>query len=85
MFTTLSINLLAGGIIVIRLLVHRARIVRVLGKNHGACYANVAAMILESTLIFVIFEVFFTAVFMAKSPLFNLACEVLGPLHVCGS
>jgi len=82
--SALVTNVLAGGIIVIRLLVHRSRIISALGENHGATYISTAAIILESTLIFIIVETFRAAVFLTRSPLFVLGTEVWGPLHaVC--
>lgn len=80
--STLVANGLAGGIIVVRLLVYKAQIVSTLGKNHGVSYTSTAAIVLESTLVFLLFEGFRAWAFRAKSPLFILGSEIFAPLHV---
>lgn len=82
MLLTLSVNLFGGGIISIRLMMYRNRMVHLLGKHHGALYTNIAIIVLESALLFVIVEIFFFATFFLESPPFNLASELISPLQV---
>lgn len=81
-FLTISLNLLGTGIIVTRLLMHRYRIVRVLGAKQGACYTNIAAILMESAALVVIFGVFFAVTFITGGPLFNLASEIIAHIQV---
>lgn len=84
-FLTISLNLLGTGIIVTRLLMHRYRIVRILGTKQGACYTNVAAILMESAALVVVFGFFFAVTFITGGPLFNLASEIIGHIQVGSS
>lgn len=84
-FLTISLNVLGTGIIVTRLLMHRYRTVRVLGAKQGTCYTNLAAILMESAALVVVFDSFFAVTFITGGPLFNLTSEIIGHIQVCHS
>lgn len=83
-FLTITLNVFATGIIVVRLLLHRRRLVRVMGgkSDVGDCYTNIAAILMESAALVVVFDIFFAVTFIKGGPLFNLCSEMIGHIQV---
>lgn len=79
---SLSLNIIVTILIVARLLVYRARISRVMGKGHGAEYASLAAMIVESAAIYSTFSIMFLIPFATGSPIAQLFLQALSPVQV---
>lgn len=79
---SLSLNIIVTILIVTRLLLYRARISRVMGKAHGAQYASLAAMIVESAAIYSSFSIMFLAPFAVGSPISQLFLQSLSPVQV---
>ena len=80
---SLALNILVTILIVIQLLIYRNRISKVLGKAHGAEYASVAAMIVESAAMYSSFALLFLVPFALNHPLSQIFIQSLPPVQVC--
>jgi len=78
---SLALNILVTILIVIQLLIYRNRISKVLGKAHGAEYASVAAMIVESAAMYSSFALLFLVPFALNHPLSQIFIQSLPPVQ----
>ena len=69
--------------IVARLLVFRWRISRALGSKFGSQYTSIAAMLIESAVIYSAGALLFLVPFALNSPLSNMFIQVLSEIQVC--
>lgn len=80
---SLALNILVTILIVVQLLIYRNRINNALGKSHGAHYASVVAMIVESAAIYSSFALLFLVPFALNHPLSQIFIQSLPPVQVC--
>jgi hypothetical protein len=80
---SLALNILVTILIVIRLLLFRRRVNKLLGKSHGAQYASLAAMIVESAAMYSSFALLFLIPFALNSTVSQLFIQSLSPVQVC--
>lgn len=80
---SLALNILVTILIVGRLLLCRYRIGKVMGTKHGAHYASLAAMIVESAAMYSAFSLLFLIPFAMGSSLSQLFLQALSPVQVC--
>ncbi|KAJ7593592.1 hypothetical protein C8J56DRAFT_742413, partial [Mycena floridula] len=83
---SLALNILVTILIVVRLLLYRAKINRAMGKKHGAQYTSLAAMMVESAAIYSAFSLLFLVPFSLTQPtavsLSQLFLLALSPVQV---
>jgi hypothetical protein len=79
---SLALNILVTILIVVQLLIYRSRINQALGKNHGAHYASVAAMVVESAAMYSSFALLFLVPFALNHPLSQIFIQSLPPVQV---
>ncbi|KIJ64851.1 hypothetical protein HYDPIDRAFT_132008 [Hydnomerulius pinastri MD-312] len=77
-FVSLAINIIVTILIVLRLLFHRRRLIKVLGPGHASESTTVAAMIVESASVYSTFSLLFLIPFAMKSPVSNTFLQVIG-------
>ncbi|KAF8507405.1 hypothetical protein JB92DRAFT_2735378 [Gautieria morchelliformis] len=78
---SLALNILVTILIVVRLLLFRRRINKLLGKSHGAHYASLAAMIVESAAMYSSFALLFLVPFALHSPISQIFIQSLPPVQ----
>lgn len=81
--STLSINVIVPLMIVIRLAVHRRRVVKALGVQHGEHYVSIISMFIESASLVSLFVIFFLVPFVMNSPIAIVAIQVAPQIQVC--
>ncbi|KAH9840970.1 uncharacterized protein C8Q71DRAFT_721400 [Rhodofomes roseus] len=69
---SLALNILVTIMIAARLLAHRHHIARLLGSHHAASYANTAAIIVESAVLYAVFAFAFLVSFGVDSAVSNV-------------
>ncbi|KAF5310069.1 hypothetical protein D9619_010313 [Psilocybe cf. subviscida] len=79
---TISLNLTLTTAIVARLLVFRWRISKALGSRYGSHYTSIAAMLIESALIYSGGALLFIVPFGLNSPLSNMFIQVLAEIQI---
>jgi hypothetical protein len=79
---SVSINILSTFAIVGRLLWKRRTIITLLGKEHSKVYIGVAAMLVESAVLYSVFGVIFIGTYFKQNPVTNLVIPILGTLEV---
>ncbi|TFK44057.1 hypothetical protein BDQ12DRAFT_672319 [Crucibulum laeve] len=68
--------------IITRLHVHRRRITKTLGSNHGALYTNIMAMIVESALLTSLFLIFVVTSLLTSGVLASLVMQTLAQVQI---
>ncbi|KAH9474307.1 hypothetical protein JR316_0012765 [Psilocybe cubensis] len=79
---SLALNMTMTVAIVIRLLFFRWRISKVMGRKFGSQYVGVAAMLVESALLYSSFALLFLVPFALNHPLANLFIQVLAEVQI---
>jgi hypothetical protein len=65
-----------------RLLIYRKRVAKVLGPRHGTEYTSVAAMIVESSLLYSVFALLFLIPFALNNEIQNVFLQLMGEVQV---
>ncbi|KAJ7045755.1 hypothetical protein C8F04DRAFT_1066038 [Mycena alexandri] len=81
---SLALNILITIMIAARLMMYRWRINRAMpiDSNHGAQYASLAAIIIESAAIYSLFALLFLVPFVIGNPLSQLFLQALSPVQL---
>jgi hypothetical protein len=79
---SLSLNIAMTIAICARLLIYRRRVSKVLGPRHGTEYTSVAAMIVESSLLYSVFALLFLIPFALNNAIQNVFLQLLGEVQI---
>ncbi|KAJ3505428.1 hypothetical protein NLJ89_g7423 [Agrocybe chaxingu] len=69
---SLSLNIILTVMIVVRLYLHRRRVVRAIGARHASQYTSIIAMLIESAFVLDVVVIWFIVAFALGSPLANI-------------
>lgn len=80
---SLALNIVVTFLIAGRLLVYRYQMSKVMGAQHTSTYANIVAIVVESTALYSIFAVLFIVPFGIGNPVGSLFLQVVSQVQVC--
>ncbi|TFK32987.1 hypothetical protein BDQ12DRAFT_616092, partial [Crucibulum laeve] len=79
---SMSLNALATTSIIARLVSQRHRIVIVLREEYASNYTGIIAMLIESAMLPLVFDVCFIVAFACKAPIMNVIPQLIGHIQV---
>ncbi|CAA7266647.1 unnamed protein product [Cyclocybe aegerita] len=82
---SLSLNILITVMIVVRLYLHRRRVVQAIGVRHASQYTSIIAMLIESAFVLDVVVIWFLIAFAIESPLANIALSTLVQVQTIAS
>ncbi|CAA7268541.1 unnamed protein product [Cyclocybe aegerita] len=82
---SLSLNIILTVMIVVRLYLHRRRVVRAIGARHGSQYTGIIAMLIESAFVLDVVVIWFIVAFAIGSPLANIPLSTLVQVQTIAS
>lgn len=82
---SIAINILLTLLIAGRLLLHRQRMVSILGAQHAGVYVSIATIIIESAILYSAFALPFFITLGLDTPVSNTFLNCLNSVQVCAS
>ncbi|TFK32986.1 hypothetical protein BDQ12DRAFT_616107 [Crucibulum laeve] len=82
MIMSMSLNALVTIVIIARLASQRHRVVAVLGEEYPSNYTGIIGMLIESSMLLLVFDVCLIVTFACKAPTVNAIAQLIGHINV---